>query len=326
MKPTVFICGDLSGEQIDLGLVQRHRILARRQVPALPEKGIAAALGRIAEQLDSICDEAKLSASTLAGFGLAFPGIIDAAGRILSTPTGRFSDACALDIHDVVRQLFGIPLTICNNSNASLAGEWGSGAACGLRSVVMLTVADTIQTSALINGWPLRGQHGQAGCLGGHMLVNVDGFECNCGNVGCFETEGAGWSLLRRAQQLPGFDHSAMAGVTQLDWATVFRFAMNGDHLAMYLRERSIQVWSAAAVSLVHAYDPEQLILGGEIAQRYDFIVPRVAEYVARHAITPWGRVEVRLSKLGSDATLIGLGWLLLKRVGGDAEAASCVS
>jgi len=66
-------------------------------------------------------------------------------------------------------------------------------------------------------------------------------------------------------------------------------------------------VWSALAVSLVHAYDPEILIVGGGIAAAGDDLFGPLADYLGRYAWTPWGSVRLRPSECGADAAVLGL-------------------
>ena len=71
--------------------------------------------------------------------------------------------------------------------------------------------------------------------------------------------------------------------------------------------------WSGPtlAVNLIHAYDPELVILGGGIMASKDVIVPAIQEYIDRHAHTPWGKVRVVPSALGDAAALVAAEWLV---------------
>ena len=64
-------------------------------------------------------------------------------------------------------------------------------------------------------------------------------------------------------------------------------------------------------MNLIHAYDPELVILGGGIMASADVILPASANYVTRHAHTPWGKVRVEASALGDQAALVAAEWLL---------------
>jgi hypothetical protein len=49
-------------------------------------------------------------------------------------------------------------------------------------------------------------------------------------------------------------------------------------------------VWAANAVSLIHAYDPEMLILGGGVMQSSDTVLSFVQDYVNIHTWSSWGK------------------------------------
>jgi glucokinase len=269
---------------------------------------LAAALDRIGRRTSTLRREAGVRPGQLAGFGLSFPGIIEpCTERILSTPAGKFDDAKDLDVAQLVQRKFGLPLRVCNDANAALAGEWRSGAAQGYRSVVMMTLGTGIGTSAIIDGVPLRGRHGQAGCLGGHFTANLEGKPCRCGNLGCAESEASTWALPAQARALPDFSASRLARARIVDFAAVFRAAAMGDPWAVALRDRAIRVWSVTLVSLIHAYDPECVVIGGGIMRSGSMLLPRLRRHVVRHAWTPWGTVKLKAARLGDNAGLFGV-------------------
>jgi len=72
------------------------------------------------------------------------------------------------------------------------------------------------------------------------------------------------------------------------------------------LRADCIEVWSALIVNLIHAYDPERIILGGGIMSGKDDFLLDLERNVLAHAHTPWGRVSVIPAQLGNAAALIG--------------------
>ena len=306
MKP-ILAC-DVGGTLIKFGLVRNGRLLARDEIDAEAYLGLARALERTARAARLLCRKAGVVPRELDGFGLSFPGIIEPqTGRILSTPAGKFDDARKLDVPKLVERLLGLPALVCNDANAALAGEWRFGAARGCRSAVMMTLGTGIGASAIIDGMPLRGQHGQAGCLGGHFTANVDGRKCLCGNIGCAESEASTWTLATQARAHPAFATSRLARMKTLDYAAVFRAAARGDKLAVELRDRSVRVWSAALVNLIHAYDPECAVIGGGIMRSGAIILPRVRRYVHEHAWTPWGKVRIKAAALGNNAGMLGV-------------------
>jgi len=312
---TKLVC-DMGGTHIKLGLVRGSRLLARIELDARAHEGLSAAMVRVARAARKLCRSAGVAPSELVGFGLSFPGIVEPQSeRILSTPAGKFDDAKETNVPAVVQRLLGLRAVVCNDANAALAGESRFGAARGFRSAVMMTLGTGIGSSAIIDGTPLRGQHGQAGCLGGHLAVNVDGRICLCGNLGCAETEASTWALPALAKAKPAFCASRLAREETLDYAAVFRAAAQGDALAMELRDRAVRVWAAALVSLIHAYDPKVAVIGGGIMRSANVILPRLRQFVTRHAWTPWGRVKIKPAALGNDAAMLGVACLVDERI-----------
>ena len=304
---TILAC-DVGGTRIKLGLVRGARLLGQSEIDAEAKNGLASALKRIAKAVRPLCRKAGIEPQVLDGFGLSFPGIIEPrTERILSTPAGKFDDSKNMDVPKLVEKMLGLPTRICNDANAALAGEWHFGAARGCRSAVMMTLGTGIGTSAIIGGVPLRGQHGQAGCLGGHLTANLDGQVCPCCNIGCAESEASTWALPAQARADPGFDSSRLARVKAIDYAAVFRAAAQGDKVAAELRDRSLRVWSVALVNLIHAYDPEIAVIGGGIMRSGAIILPRLRRYVSKHAWTPWGKVKIKPAALGNDAGMFGV-------------------
>jgi len=87
----------------------------------------------------------------------------------------------------------------------------------------------------------------------------------------------------------------------------VFDAAAKGDALAIQTRQVCLDSWSAGIISLIHAYDPEVVVLGGGVMNRSDEVLPYVREKVLPHVWCPWGQVQIRPTQLLSDAGILGV-------------------
>jgi glucokinase len=158
----------------------------------------------------------------------------------------------------------------------------------------------------MMEGKLLRGKHSQAGCLGGHIPVLFTGRPCTCGGIGCAEAEASGWALPEIVKDWPGALESALSKYSHVGFKELFEEAGRGDNVALAIRERCLNVWAADAVGLVHAYDPEIIVIGGGVMESAEVIIPYVESYVHKHSWTPWGKVQVRAAILGNNAALLG--------------------
>jgi glucokinase len=170
----------------------------------------------------------------------------------------------------------------------------------------MMTLGTGIGGVAMIDGKLLRGKHFQAGCLGGHIPILFNGRKCTCGAIGCAEAEAAGWSLPLVVKDWPGISQSALSKYPHVGFKELFEEAGRGDSVAVGVRDRCLNIWAADAVGLVHAYDPEIIVMGGGVMQSASLIIPYIESYLRQYSWTPWGNVQVRVAELGNNAALLG--------------------
>jgi len=299
---------DAGGTRIKLGVVENGVVLARTTLSVDSNELLAPLLPVIADALREILDPGM----TVQGVGMAFPSLVNfEAARVLGN-SGKYLDAEHLDLRAWAQQEFGVPFAVENDARMAVIGEWRHGAAREYGDVVMVTLGTGIGTGVVLDGKVLRGRHGQAGCLGGHLTLRVGGRPCPCGNVGCAETEASTAALAKIVADDPYFLQSRLQEASPLDYAAIFAYALVGDAYAIKLRDRSLEVWGALAVSLIHAYDPEVLVFGGGILASGEAVLGPIREYVEKHAWTPWGNVRVTASELGDAAALVACEWLVL--------------
>jgi glucokinase len=309
-RPAVGI--DLGGSHATIALVDGEKLLASHQVALDSARELRPALDIFATEIRKLMEDLTLSAAECEGVALGFCGLADARiGRVVST-NKKYEDAPSIDFNEWSNREFGLRFGIENDARMALLGERHVGAARGCDNVVMITLGTGIGGAAMVEGKLLRGKHAQAGCLGGHLPAKVGGRACTCGAIGCLEAEASGWALPLIAREWNGFSASGLARAEKINFQALFGLADRGDRVAGEIREYCLQVWASAAVGLVHAYDPERIVMGGGVMRSAEAILPYIQAYVNDHAWTPWGKVQVVGARLGNDAGLFGAVPLLL--------------
>ena len=297
---------DLGGTHANCAIIEDKKIIAQETLHAEPQHGLKILLPRLETAFKTLLSKAGLSTQDCAGLAFSFCGLVDFRSSKLLSTNQKYDDAPTLDIPGWSKQVFGLPLRIENDARMTLLGEWYAGAAQGFSDIVTMTLGTGIGGAAMIGGKLLRGKHAQAGCLGGHIPVQIEGRACTCGNVGCAEAEAAGWSLPNIVKEWPGFDQSVLSRNGHMDFKALFSASASGDRVAKEVQLRCLRVWAADAVGLIHSFDPDILVIGGGVMSNDEIIVPFVQDHVSRHAWTPWGKVQVRAASLGANAGLLG--------------------
>lgn len=304
---------DLGGTRIKIALIENYKLIDTQILPAKSLNGLAAHFDLIDIEIGRLLR--SHSVSSLEGISLAFPGLVNPVAKIVLSTNKKYDDACDLDIEGYYEKKWACPFAIDNDARMATVGEWKLGSGKGCDDLVMVTLGTGIGTSIVIQGQLLRGKHFQAGCLGGHFVVSYNGKLCTCGNVGCVEAEASSRTLSCLVHNHEKFHRSSLYNLEEIDFYNLFVAARKGDIVAKEIKNHCLQIWSAAIITYIHAYDPEQVIIGGGILNSADDIIPVIQEEVAKKAWTPWGKVVVKKSELGDYAGVLGAVYCLKNKV-----------
>jgi len=222
----------------------------------------------VAALRDFILSVRRHAQRPVTGIGIGCKGVIDSGTtRVNSLPGNlHFLEGCELR---EVAEMEGLPVCADNDARAALVAEvlWGS--ARGRRNVVLLTLGTGVGGAALVNGLLVRGVSGAA-CHFGHMTIDVHGGLCICGNHGCLETR---FSSRAIESDYAAHIHRAVPTFLKLEadgrapnTEAIFQAASDGDPSARRVLDLALEALTASVVSLLHVFDPELLILGGNIA------------------------------------------------------------
>ena len=226
------------------------------------------------------------------GIGIGCKGVIDTASSRINSLPGDLNFLEGRWLAEVVEP-GDRPLYADNDARTALIAEVLWGAARGKHNVVLLTLGTGVGGAALVDGVMLRGASGAAGHLG-HMTLDLHGGLCICGNRGCVETR-----FSSRALESDYLAHLHRAAPTKLSLGeagqppsteAIFRAAAEGDESARCVIDRALEYLAGALVSVLHIFDPEILIIGGNIAEAGPQLLAPIREEVAQRTRILLGR------------------------------------
>ncbi len=303
---------DLGGSQLRVAKVlQDGRIEWRRSVVTVNQ-------GNPAQVIDQIADlVATTNLADICGMAIAAPGPMDTRnGVVLRIPTLLgWEDVC---LRDMLAKRFKLPVLAENDAIAAAVGQWRFGAAKGFDEVVYLTVSTGIGGGIISDGKVVRGARGFAGHFG-HLLLDPESSRrCSCGRFGCFEAYASGSALDGMAKSLAT---SGSRACQQL-WANVVSDEPPAArHIALAAaigHGPSLQVWhqqgqylAQGICSIVHALNPEVVIMGGGVCDSYALFCDSLQEHLAVRLMPEFDQVIVKLASNLQDAGLLGVAALL---------------
>jgi N-acetylglucosamine repressor len=220
------------------------------------------------------------------GIGVVVPGMVEPnTMRVVYAPTLGWRN---VDLREPLADAIGLPVQIENSGRAcALAQLWtmhDEAAAAG--DLVFLNVSDGLGVGVVIHGEMLRGRNNIAGELG-HVPLSGEGPRCSCGASGCWEAYVSNRATLARyfgraidAEPIP--DDQKYFRIEDL-----MARARTGDVKATAAVQATGRFLGLGLATVVNAYDPSRVYIGGEITAAWDLIEPTIRAGLSERVLTP---------------------------------------
>lgn len=307
---------DLGGTKMLACLLdEKLTILERSKTKVGDTSKSEAVFGRVVDCIQSLLKSSKVPKDSIEGVGIAIPGPIDLkSGYVLETPNLGFKQ---FPLRDRLADELKLPVVLENDVNAGLFGEFDLGVAKGLTNVIGLFPGTGIGGAIIIDGKLYRGATGGAGEIG-HMIVQIDGRLCGCGQYGCLEALASKTALAKDAAGLavnggsPTIARLAGGDISKMK-SSVFGKALNAKEPQVErLVERAAWMLGIGMANCVNIFNPEAIVLGGGLVARFgDEYIKIATKSMQEHAMPFLAKdVKVLRAKLGDDAAAIGAGAL----------------
>lgn len=209
-----------------------------------------------------------------------------------------------------IRGLAGRLPFLCSPGAAAVTAEHWVGGAKETRHAICLWMGDRVFAGLLLDGSPWGGAHGLAGSAAWLALNPVERQDYR--RLGGFAAEVSTLGIARRLSwRIQSGDASSVlerAGSLEAITAThVFDGARAGDGVAISVVRETAKYVAMAVANLACAFDPEVVVLAGELADAGDLLMGPISQECARRlppAMLPHVRLE--RSALGDLGVAIG--------------------
>lgn len=191
-----------------------------------------------------------------------------------------------------------VPVAVANEADLGALAELRRGAARGADDVLYVHGEVGIGGGIIVGGRPMSGFTGFAGEIG-HMPVNPDGRRCQCGSVGCWETEVGERALLERAgYPLEGGRMAVSAVIAD---------AADGRPGAVAALAEVGRWVGIGLAGLINILNPRVVVLGGFFSRAFPYIEPSMTAALDARALAAARRaMTIVPATLGVDAPLLG--------------------
>ncbi len=299
---------DIGGTTTSLGFVDRHGAL-------ICEATLATDAHQPADRLVSrLCDNIEKLRATLplrtgiAGIGIGAPNANYLRGTV-EKPV-NLSWGASVNLVELFRQRYDLPVAVTNDANAAAIGELLFGGARGMKHAIVITLGTGLGSGIIVNGELLYGADGFAGELG-HTTVDPEGRRCACGKRGCLETYVSATGICRTVSELLAqrSDPSRLRDVNFGDMTSklIYEAACGGDSIALAAFDTTARILGMKLADAVAHTAPEAIFLSGGLAGAGNLLIMPTRRYLEEFLFNPYkGKVRLLRSDLpeGSGAIL----------------------
>lgn len=266
-------------------------------------------LDQVDTYLRDMLQKAGLTLADIKAVGAGVPGpIVAEAGMVSGPPIMPGWDG--FPIRDTLQGRWGCPVTLNNDAELGALGEWAYGAGRGERDLAYIKVGIGIGAGLLLDGQIYGGITGSAGEIG-HVTINENGPECQCGNRGCLEAMAGGQAIANRAieavrkgQRTLLTEKLPVESITHQD---VIAAARRGDLLSQQIVAEAGSHLGTAIASLVNLFNPSMVVIGGGVAQIGDLLLEPIRRAVQQRSLRVASRaVRISAALLGRRSSGMG--------------------
>ncbi|HXZ05709.1 MAG TPA: ROK family protein [Ktedonobacteraceae bacterium] len=302
---------EITRHRATIGLVDQYsKIHHRIHVKTLRGRPAFATLEPYLDALENALFYAKAKRLHVSGLGISIPGTLDSTARRPRTipvlPALNTFPLC-----DLLEARYNLPVQLHVDVDAALLGEYHFGAGQGYRRLLFLNVSTVVGAAVFRDGQLEITEQSSVGhaC---HIVISMSGPRCSCGKYGCINTlisMEAIQKMLQRALRREERSNliQRLSSGEKFGPQLLAEEALCGDPIALYVYCEVGRWVGAATARYINMYEPEILILGGEVLGAKELLIANIRNSLMTQSSANNGdMLKIVPSQLGSDAALIG--------------------
>jgi glucokinase len=319
-KQEYLIGVDLGGTKILAGVfTPQLKCLGKTKVSTKAARGPETVMNRIARCIEDAVDECDLRMEQIRGVGIGAPGAVDSgSGKVIFAPNlpGWTDVALKKELEKELK----VPVFLENDGNICTLGVYHVELEAKPRQMVGIFIGTGIGAGIIIEGKLYTGFNRSAGEIG-HMVLEVGGPKCGCGNRGCFEALAGRQAIFKRIQMLVKEGQKTvlteMLGDDLEDMRSgdLRKAIKRGDKLVDKIVEEAAEYIGIGIANVINLLGPEYIVVGGGVIDALEDEMMAIIVETA-HDYTLQGtskNIEIVASKLGDNAGITG-GAVLARR------------
>lgn len=309
-----YIGVDIGGTGVQAGVVAENgQILFRKECPTDVLSGFEKIMEDINQLVRTMLEENGVQILEIKSIGFGVPSFINKKGQVTCVNLGWKEE----DFINTLKSKFPETNVYAeNDATVAALAEAKAGSMKGCDVGVMYTLGTGVGGGIIINGKVFNGAHNMGSEIG-HVIVDTNYFDCNCGNNGCLETFCSATAIIKYAKKLieEGNDSKILElannNIENINAKNVFDAYRLNDKVAIETINRFKEYLAKAIAGMINTLDPEVISLGGGVSRAGDIILDGLDELVRKYIIYKnEDFADIVIATLGADAGIVGAAFL----------------
>ena len=306
---------DLGGTKILLALVDKFsgEVVLSVKKKTRKEKGPEKIMSKMIDGIEELLEDSGAGIDEISSIGVGAAGQIDRENGILIGAPNL--DCFDLNIKEHIQSHFDIPVFVGNDVEIAAIGEMKFGAAKGYDDFVCVFVGTGVGSAIVKNGKIIHGATGTAGEIG-HIIVDLNGRQCNCGAHGCLEAYASRSAIEKRIEgALRKGRHSAILDYMEsgkpITSSMIEKSIEREDELVTQCVTEASEYLSGGIASIINFINPKLIVLGGGLIEAVDYFYQNTIKKArAKSLPVPASKIEFKKAALGDFSGVIGAAFL----------------
>jgi glucokinase len=274
-------------------------------------KGTEAVIERIARCILEALDECRLTIDDIKAIGIGAPGSINATtGEVIFSPNLEWKN---VPLKRALERILNVPVFVDNDCNVSTLGVFDAELGAEPESMIGIFIGTGIGGGIIINRKLYSGLTNTAGEIG-HMVIDIDGPKCGCGNYGCFEALASRKAIFTKIYSAIKDGQKTIltelldGKLEDMRSGDLRRAIKRGDEFVLKVVEQAARYTGIAVANLINILNPEVVALGGGVIEALENeMMPVILDVAGKHAF-PGSMVKTKIisCRLGDSAGIIG--------------------
>ena len=308
---------DLGGTNIAVGVVDDNfNIVGRGKMKTNAPREAKAIFDDVAAAVRMAVADADLTLDDIASIGIGTPGSVDKAKGVIEFANNL--DFNHVPAKELLSANLGMDkIYIDNDANCAALGEAVAGVGKGVKNFIAITLGTGVGSGIVVDGKLVTGVNYAAGEMG-HMVICMDGEQCNCGRRGCWERYASATALIAQTKDMMKKNVDSIMwdlvddNIARVSGRTAFDAMRKGDAAAKAVVDNYIRYIAVGLVNVINALQPDVVCIGGGISHEKETLLAPLRKHVGRgrYSIYAAKQTELCCAVLGNDAGIIGAAML----------------